>query len=274
MAFTMRPAVVVMSLALACSSVQRETAPPIEDCQGTHCRPSPGSGSTPSPEASVSPGSDGGADSAQSFAVTLDITATIDTAFFDVQPFNAPVVINGESEDGRRWSTGTTPVRPPASIDVSPGNSWIAVIDGGPVRVIASTLQRVTIDGAQTSLSLRALSWDALTSMFIDNEPWAPLAGTATVMLVFRRGGAPLRGVTVLPPTGTSVAYFESGSRYTTEGPTAGFDSTVLVRDIGRLPAYPALTSLTLQYQVGTATALVPVRVAPDFVTWVNLDVP
>jgi hypothetical protein len=200
----------VFAVGLACSSPERAEAPALPDCEGPLCQPrqaDPGGGSGSPADGSAPPG-DAAESGSGTITLTVAVTSTTDSAFVAVQPYAAPVLLRLEQADGQQSSTGDTPVLSPASLQASPGVNWLAVIGAGPVRVIAPTLQAVTVDGAAPTRSVRALSWDTLTTLAVDDQLWTPQVGTATVLLVFRRAGMPVRGVTVLTPPGASVAYF------------------------------------------------------------------
>jgi hypothetical protein len=262
---------------LACSSAERSTAPVIGDCLSETCRPSLGGGANAAHDASTPPrAAEDGGEGGTRVRVALQASITLGSAFSESTPFTGPIEVHAHGQDGQLSTTGGTPVLLPSGIEVAVGDAWFALVDRAGTPTMVPTLQTLRIAADTASVSLRGVALDALSTLTVDDQPWLPTIGKANLILSFRHAGKAAGGVTVNPiaSAGASVAYFASESRYTATPPTSDFASTVIVRDIPGLPAYPTVTALAVQYQVGGVTQLVSVRVAPDLVTWVAVEVP
>src|SRR5207244_2607796 len=108
---------------------------------------------------------------------------------------------------------------PSGTLDgVSSGPNWFAVEDPAGSAKVLPTLQPFTVNAASPDVTLVTIGTSQLTPLVVDrDQPWAPLKGRATLIVIFDRGGKLLSGVTVGDnlPSGASVAYEQAGA-YTT----------------------------------------------------------
>jgi hypothetical protein len=279
----------------ACAPADDPRAPPAPDCVEAGCKPRGGGGlggggtTTDSGLADGPTSVDVGDGSIVTVNVTYTVRQTIDSWFYAVSNYGNVVNVHALSAGG--WLTppgedaGVPPPPPGALLDVASGLNWFLVEDGSSARRIASTLQLVDIDAARPDANLRAVATDGLTNLVIDQVLWAPPAGTATLVLNFRRGGRGAAGVTVnrgALPAGTTVAY-DSAGMYVSDAMVIGaiaatdVQGTAIVREIAGAQLFPALTSATLRYSLVNNTAQFPpieAKLARDAVTWMQIDLP
>jgi hypothetical protein len=167
-------------------------------------------------------------------------------------------------------STPPEGVVPPATLSgVAPGSNWFSVAPpSGAAARLLPTLQPMTIAVDTITAPLVAVDRDQLDltaqSLFATLDQSA-----AHAILIFKRGGAPLRGVRVEgAPAGAVVAY-DVASGYTADDQavtsTAG---TVLLLNLSTAPI-PSLT-----YDVGSGPVPLGVQSVAGFVTWASLEVP
>ncbi|MET0594373.1 MAG: hypothetical protein ABW133_16850 [Polyangiaceae bacterium] len=277
----------------ACGSSDDPRAPPAPECVEAGCNPRPGGGGPGGGGTTDSGVADGPriADVGDGSIVTVDVSytvrQTVDSWFYAVGSYGNVVTVSALSGSG--W---LTPLDKDAGIptpgtltNVAAGANWFLVEDGSNARRIASTLQLVDIDVTRADANLRAITTDALTNLVVDQVLWAPPAGTATLILNFRRAGRGAAGVTVKRdalPAGTTVAYDSSGM-YVSDAmvigtvPATDVQGTAIVREIAGTQPFPALTSATLRYSIANSTASFPpieAKLARDTVTWMQIDLP
>jgi hypothetical protein len=280
----------VASLALGCAS-NDEPPPPPPPCDEPGCNPNP-TGGGPGGGGGTKP--DGGVDldavtpppedAAGTVSITYTVKQTIDSWFFATASFEGQVKVAALSANGQLTSVGDAGAPSPGILpDVGLGANWFLVEDATLTRRLKGTLQLVDINDQTRSADLRAISNDDLTNLIVDQVVWTPPAGTATIILNFRRAGRAVAGVTVnrsALPAGTTVAYDSSGM-YVSDAmvlgimPATDVQGTAIVREIAGTQPFPALTTATLRYTIAGTTATFPaidVKIARDAVTWVPVD--
>jgi hypothetical protein len=217
-------------------------------------------------------------------SIAYSVNQTIDSWFFATSSFQRPVNVAALSAGGRLTSVGDAGAPSPGILpDVGLGANWFLVEDATLTRSLKSTLQLVDITDQTQFADLRAIANDDISNLVVDQMVWAPPAGTATIILNFRRVGRAVAGVTVnrtALPAGTTVAYDSSGM-YVSDAmvlgimPATDVQGTAIVREIvGALP-FPVLTTVTLRYTLARSTATFPaidVKIARDAVTWVAVE--
>jgi hypothetical protein len=276
-----------------CASSDDPRAPPAPDCVEAGCNPRPGGGSSGGSATSDGGVADGptAVDAGDGSVVTVDVSytvrQTVDSWFYAVANYGNVVNVHALSASGVLTPLDDDAGAPlPGSLSgVGAGPNWFLVEDGSNARRVASTLQYVDIDVARPDANLRAVTTDGLTNLVVDQVLWAPPAGTATIILNFRRAGRGAVGVTVKRdalPAGTTVAYDSSGM-YVSDSmvigtvPATDVQGTAIVREIVGTQPFPALTSATLRYSLVGSTASFPaieVKLARDAVTWMQIDLP
>ena len=278
----------------ACSEADDPRAPPAPDCLEAGCNPRPGGGgpaggggTSDSGAADGPTTTDVGDGSIVTVSVSYTVRQTVDSWFYAVGAYGNVVTVSALSAGG--WLTpadkdASAPM-PGTLPDVAAGANWFLVEDGSASRRITGTLQLVDIDVTRANANLRAITTDGLSNLVVDQVLWAPPAGTATLILNFRRGGRGAAGVTVKRdalPAGTSVAYDSSGmyvsdSMVIGTAPATDVQGTAIVREIAGTQPFPALTSATLRYSLANSTASFPpieAKLARDTVTWMQVDLP
>ena len=232
-------------------------------------------------DAGVPPATDG---DVVTVTVPYTVRQTVDSWFFASANYAGAVTVRAVGPNGEVAPANDAGALVPQTVsDVVLGQNWFLVEDATSTRRIASTLQRADIDQRAPSADLRAISTDGVSNLVIDQVLWAPAAGTATLILNFRRGGRGVAGITVnrsALPAGTNVAYDSSGM-YVSDtmvigvNPATDVQGTAIVRDIMGTQPFPALTSATLRYQLANSTAsfaAIEAKVARDAVTWMQID--
>jgi hypothetical protein len=215
-----------------------------------------------------------------SVTVMFDVGRTNDTGFRLVSPYDAAVRVSAVGAAGTLVTTGDTGVPPSGSLDgVATGPNWFAVEDPTGTSRILPTLQPVMVDPVTPLAGLVCIGASQLTPLVVDGEPWAPLKGHATLIVIFDRGGKLSSGVTIGPtlPAGASIAYEQAGAYATPmNNPDIATDDegTVIVRDIASVATYPATTTLELTYHLGASTLTFDTNLAADFVTWMTVPIP
>jgi hypothetical protein len=284
-------------LALGCASNDVARPPLAPECGDAACNPrpgggGPGGGGTGSPDsgvdtdATVPPPADDAMPDAGTVTVTYTVRQTVDSWFYATAAYPGAVRVRAVGLGGQLAPAGDAGSVIPDSVpDVAPGANWFLVEDASNVRRLTATLQLVDIDARAPSASLRALATDGISSLIVDQVLWAPPAGTATLILHFRRAGRGAAGVTVKRdalPAGTTVAYDSSGM-YVSDAmvigtnPATDVQGTAIVRDIAGTQPFPALTSATLRYTLANSTTSFPAieaKLARDAVTWMQIDLP
>ncbi len=282
-------------VASSCATSDAERPPAAPDCTEPGCNSRPGGGGptgggSGAPDggdldASVPPATDADGD-VVTVTVPYTVRETVDSWFYATSSYANPVVVRAVGPNGEVAPASDAGALVPQTVpDVVPGQNWFIVEDATNTRRLTSTLQRVDVDVRAPSADLRAVSTDGISNLVIDQVLWAPPAGTATLILHFRRAGRSLAGVTVnraALPAGTTVAYDSSGM-YVSDAmvigtnPATDVQGTAIVREIAGSQPFPALTSVTLRYQLANSTSSFPAidaKIARDVVTWVQVDVP
>jgi len=228
--------------------------------------------------------SEGGGDEptereAGSATVMFNVGRTNDTGFISVSPHDALVRVSAIGATGDVVTTGDVSTGEGSLDGVATGPNWFAVQDPAGTTKILPTLQPVAVSPVTPVAALVAVATPLLTPLMIDQQPWAPLKGHATLILIFNRGGRLLDGITVGPslPAGASVAYEQNGAYITPmTNPDVKTDAegTAIVRDIGNVATYPATTPMKFGYRLGTASLSFNASLAADFVTWMTVAVP
>jgi len=286
----------VCLLALGCASNDVARPPLAPECGDAACNPrpgggGPGGGGTGSPDSGVDadatvPPADDATPDAGTVTVTYTVRQTVDSWFYATAAYPGAVKVRAVGLGGQLAPAGDAGSVIADSVpDVAPGANWFLVEDATNVRRLTATLQLVDIDARAPSASLRALATDGISSLIVDQVLWAPPAGTATLILHFRRAGRGAAGVTVKRealPAGTTVAYDSSGM-YVSDAmvigtnPATDVQGTAIVRDIAGTQPFPALTSATLRYTLANSTTSFPAieaKLARDAVTWMQIDLP
>ena len=286
----------VFLVALGCASNDASRPPLAPECGDAACNPrpgggGPGGGGTGSPDggvdpdATVPPAADAMSD-AGTVTVTYTVRQTVDSWFYASAAYAGAVMVRAVGRSGQVAPAIDAGGFMPDSVpDVAPGPNWFLVEDATNTRRLTATLQPVDIDARAPSANLRAVSTDGIGSLVVDQVLWTQPAGTATLILHFRRAGRGAAGVTVRRdalPAGTTVAYDSSGmyvsdSMVIGTNPATDVQGTAIVRDIAGTQPFPALTSATLRYSVANSTTSVPAieaKLARDAVTWMQIDLP
>jgi len=255
------------------------------------CNPRPGGGGpggsgTGSPDSGDLDASTVDASDAGTVTVTYAVRRTVDSWFYATAVYTDPVRVRAVGPGGSVVPAEDAGGPFPGAIDeVLPGPNWFLVEDATNMRRVMGTLQLVTIDARTPHADLRAVAVDGISNLVIDQVLWAPPAGTATLVLHFRKGGRGAAGVTVKRdalPAGTTVAYDSSGM-YVSDAmvigtnPATDVQGTAIVREIAGTQEFPALTSATLRYTLANSTASFPpieAKLARDAVTWMQIDLP
>jgi hypothetical protein len=285
-------------LALGCASDDDPRPPPLPDCTEPGCNPNPTGGGPGGGTGGGTGIPDGGADfdavvppaadAADGGTITISyaVRQTIDSWFYATASYEGSVNVAALSASGQLTSLGDGGAPSPGFLPgVGVGANWFLVEDATLTRRLKSTLQLVDITAQTRAADLRAISYDDITNIVVDQVVWTPPAGTATIILNFRRAGRAVAGVSVnraALPAGTTVAYDSSGM-YVSDAmvigimPATDVQGTAIVREIAGTQPFPALTSATLRYTLAGTTATFPaidVKIARDAVTWVQIDVP
>jgi hypothetical protein len=218
--------------------------------------------------------------------VSYTIRQTVDSWFYATAAYAGAVTVRALGPNGQLAPVGDAG-NPTADTvpDVAPGQNWFLVEDATNTRRLTATLQLVDVDARAPTANLRAIATDGIGSLVIDQVLWTPPAGTATLILHFRKAGRGVAGVTVKRdalPAGTTVAYDSSGmyvsdSMVIGTNPATDVQGTAIVREIAGAQPFPALTSATLRYTLANNTASFPaieVKLARDAVTSVQIDLP
>jgi hypothetical protein len=285
------PAAVVVA-ALGCTSNDGARPPPPPECGDASCNPRPGGGGTVG-GGGGSPDAGGALDAAAALdgdagtvTVTYTVQQTVDSWFYASSSYPHPVTVRAVGANGQVTPADDAGTAVPETVpDVVPGPNWFLVEDATNTRRLASTLQLAVVDPQSPVANLRAVSTDGVSNLVIDQVLWAPPAGTATLILQFRRAGRGVAGVTVRRDAlsaGTTVAYDSSGM-YVSDAMVIGVNAatdiqgTAIVREIAGTQPFPALTSATLRYALANSTTSFPAieaKLARDAVTWMQIDLP
>jgi hypothetical protein len=218
--------------------------------------------------------------------VLYTVRQTIDSWFYAAASYASEVTVRAVGSNGQVAPASDAGTAVPLTVsDVAPGSNWFFVEDATPMRRIVGTLQVIDVDRRMPTANLRAVNSDGISNLVIDQVLWAPPAGTATLILQFRRAGRGVAGVTVSRaalPAGTTVAYDSSGM-YVSDAMVIGVNAatdiqgTAIVREVAGTQAFPALTSTTLRYALANSTTSFPAieaKLARDAVTWMQIDIP
>ncbi len=251
------------ALLLSCGAKENATVPQLGDCTGPGCAGRIGGGGTRA---------DGSADASQASsvdagAVTVSFTiGQTGPTFEGTVTYAKPVIVSALDPSANFVSTSEM--------------NWFAIQDvAATTGSIIPTLEPVTVEPA-SPVALRAIPREPLTPALIDNMPWAPLAGTATLILIFVRNDVPLSGVSVTSqPGGAAVAYDSGDASYTTPEmdpfKTTDVRGAAIVRDVPLTQAFPVSTQVSIEYKVNASTVQrLESRVAKDFVTFETIQVP
>jgi hypothetical protein len=278
----------------ASSDAARPPAPP--ECVEAGCNPRPGGGGpggggtgSPdggvNPDATIPPTADATSD-AGAVTVSYTVRQTIDSWFYATASYSGAVTVRAVGPGGELAPANDAGSPAPDIVpDVVPGPNWFLVEDATTTRRLMPTLQLVNVDARVPVANLRGIATDGITNLVIDQVLWAPPAGTATLVLNFRRGGRGVSGVTVRRdalPAGTTVAYDSSGM-YVSDAmvigtvPATDVQGTAIVREVAGAQPFPALTSATLRYTLAGSAASFPAieaKLARDAVTWMQIELP
>jgi hypothetical protein len=216
---------------------------------------------------------------AGSVSVRFGISSTNDTSFATFSPYNSLTRVSALGATGDVVTTGDITTGDGSLDGVASGPNWFAVRDPDGTAKILPTLQPITVDSTTPIVGLIVIPTSQLTPLTIDQQPWVPLKGRATLILIFDRGGRPLDGISIGPtlPAGASVAYEQNGAYLTAmNNPDimTDIEGTAIVRDIANAPVYPAMSTLKFGYRFGTAVLSFEANVSADFVTWMTVAVP
>jgi hypothetical protein len=195
--------------------------------------------------------------------------------------YTKPVIVSALDPSGHFVSTSEMGVTSMGSLaGAVAGPNWFAIQDVAPVTgSIFATLELVTVDLVST-VALRAIPRQPLSPATVDGLPWAPLAGSATLILVFKRNDVPLIGVSLTAqPGAVPVAYDSGEGAYTTAEldplKTTDVRGTAIVRDVPVTQAFPVLTPVLIEYKVNASTPIrLESRVSKDWVTFETINVP
>jgi hypothetical protein len=216
---------------------------------------------------------------AGSVTVMFNVGRTNDTGFVSVSPYDAVVRVSALGPSGEIVKTGDVNAGEGSLDGVATGPNWFAVLDPDGAAKIFPTLQPVKVDAVTPVAALVVVGASQLTPLVVDQQPWAPLKGHATLIVIFNRGGRLLDGISIGPvlPAGASVAYEQAGAYITpmtNPDVTTDAEGLAIVRDIPTTSTYPATTTMTLGYRIGTASLSFEANLAADFVTWMTVAVP
>ena len=281
----------VCLLAHGCAPNDDPRPPPAPDCVEAGCDPHPGGPPSRPPNTGPHDGGDLDATAvdgdAGAITVTYSVRQTVDSWFFASASYANAVAVRAVGPGGQLAPADDAGSPFPETLnDVVPGANWFFVEDATNTRrLIMSTLQLINVDSRAPHANLLAITTDGISNLVIDQVLWAPPAGTATLILTFRRAGRGVRGVTVnraALPAGTTVAYDSSGmyvsdSMVIGTNPATDVQGTAIVRDIAGTQQFPALTSTTLRYTLANSTTSFPAieaKLARDAVTWMQIDLP
>jgi hypothetical protein len=282
-------------MALGCASSDADRPPTVPDCPEAGCNPRPGGGGPggggagPSDggdlDANVPPATDADA-AGVTVSVPYTVRQTVDSWFYATANYSGAVNVRAVGPNGEVAPANDGGALAPQTVaDVVPGRNWFLVEDATNTRRLTSTLQLIDIDIRAPAANLRPVTTDGVSNLVIDQVLWAPPAGTATIILNFRKGGRGAAGVTVSRaalPAGTTVAY-DSAGMYVSDGmvigvnPATDVQGTAIVREIPGAQPFPALTSATLRYTLANSTTSFPAieaKLARDAVTWMQVDLP
>src|SRR6266498_2597651 len=266
------------ALLLSCGAKENATVPQLGDCTGPGCAGRIGGGGTRA---------DGSADASQASsvdagAVTVSFTiGQTGPTFEGTVTYAKPVIVSALDPSANFVSTSEMGVTSAGTLGgVASGPNWFAIQDvAATTGSIIPTLEPVTVEPA-SPVAFRAIPREPLTPALIDNMPWAPLAGTATLILIFVRNDVPLSGVSVTSqPGGAAVAYDSGDASYTTPEmdpfKTTDVRGAAIVRDVPLTQAFPVSTQVSIEYKVNASTVQrLESRVAKDFVTFETIQVP
>jgi hypothetical protein len=216
---------------------------------------------------------------AGSVTVTFNVGSTNDTTFLAVSPYDSVVRVSAVAPTGDIVTTGDVLNGEGSLAGVAAGPNWFAVQDPGGATKILPTLQPVTVNSVSPAAALVVIPTSQLTPLTIDQQPWAPLRRTATLIAIFNRGGRPINAIAIGPslPAGASVAYEQNGAYVTPmNNPdlTTDIEGTAIVYNIANAPTYPATSTIKLGYRLGTTVLSFEAEVSADFVTWMTVAVP
>jgi hypothetical protein len=212
-------------------------------------------------------------------AVMFNVGSTNDTGFISVSPYNGTVRVSAVGASGDIVTTGDITSGEGSLDGVPTGPNWFAVQDPAGSDKVLPTLQPVAVNPTTPAAALVAVTASQLKPLMIDQQPWVPLKGHATLIVIFNRGGRLLSGISIGPslPAGASVAYEQNGMYLTPmNNPDimTDMEGTAIVRDLGNVSTYPMTTILKFGYRLGTAVLSFEATVATDFVTWMTVAVP
>jgi hypothetical protein len=212
-------------------------------------------------------------------SVTFSVGNTNDTGFVSVSPYSSLVHVSAVGFTGDVVTSGDVTTGEGQLDGVATGPNWFAVQDPGGNAKIFPTLQPVTVDPVTPVAALVAITASQLTPLTVDQLPWTPIKGRATLIVIFNRGGRLVNGISIGPslPAGVSVAYEQSGAYLTPmNNPDIATDpeGTAMVLDIGNVPAYPQTNTMKFGYRLGTSVLSFEAKLAADFVTWMTVAVP
>jgi hypothetical protein len=227
----------------------------------------------------VEGGDDASGVDAGAVSVMFSVGSTNDTGFLSVSPYNGLVRVSAVGLGGALVTTGDVTTGEGTLDGVAAGANWFAVQDPEGATKVFPTLQPFKVDRTTPVAALVAVGGKQLTPLTIDQQPWAPLKGRATLIVIFNRGGRLIDGITIGPalPAGASVAYEQTGAYITPmTNPDVATDTegTALVRDIPNVAVYPATTTTKFAYRLGSAALSFEANLAADFVTWMTVAVP
>jgi len=282
------PGLALCLCTVSCAS--KEDPPSAPDCMEAGCNPRPGGGTggggTRPPDSGDLDASADDASDAGTIAVTYAVRQTVDSWFYTTASYTNAVTARAVGPSGQLAPADDAGSPLPYTLeDVAPGPNWFFVEDATNTRRLMATLQLVDVDARAPHANVRAIATDGISNLVIDQVLWAPPAGTATLVLNFRKGGRGVAGVTVKRdalPAGTTVAYDSSGmyvsdSMVIGTNPATDVQGTAIVREIAGAQPFPALTLATLRYTLANSTASFPAieaRLARDAVTWMQIDLP
>jgi hypothetical protein len=235
---------------------------------------------TPSGDAREGGGGGGPTEGGPSPAtVMFNVGRTNDTTFLSVSPYDATVRVSAVGATGDVVTTGDVTMGDGSLDGVATGPNWFAVRDPLDTTKILPTLQPVDVNPVTPVAALVVIGTSQLTPLVVDQQPWVPLKGRATLILIFNHGGRLIDGISLGPslPAGASVAYEQGGSYITPmTNPDVKTDNegTAIVRDISGLAPYPTMTTIKFSYRLGTAALSFDANLAADFVTWMTVAVP
>ncbi len=216
---------------------------------------------------------------AGSVTVMFDVGRTNDTGFLSVSPYAGIVRVSALGPSGDLVKTGDVTTGEGSLDGVATGRNWFSVLDPDGAAKVFPTLQPFDVDAVTPVAALVVVGASQLTPLVVDQQPWAPLKGHSTLIVIFNRGGRLIDGVSIGPvlPAGASVAYEQAGSYITpmtNPDVTTDAEGTAIVRDIAGISTYPVMTTMNFGYRIGTTSLSFEANLAADFVTWMTVAVP